>query len=446
MNPIRIWKNQNCFWKVLTTIGIVAIGFQIITLSTLAHYMIIPLGQRAAEDLSSVIVHAAETWHGLSEVERSQYARTMLERHKLWVTGQREELPESESLLPYLYFLRNSLATELGHEIPLLESLNQDEEQWFWVDVPVQDDLVRVGFSRPRIGVNPPIAFFLLLSIGLLLTLVTAAFLTRRLTVPIERLYQAAQDVGKGRWPAPIREEGPKELTVLTREFNRMNVQVRELLSNRTTLLAGIAHDLRTPLTQIQLALEMLPDEGGNPELMQSIRDDLQRINRLIGEALSIGLELEETDIRPCALREELSRIVQSVQADERPVRLSCDGELNFEINTLALQRIIGNLVVNALRYGGEEPVEIACAVKEDSVVIQVMDRGPGIPEDQVEAVFRPFHRLEASRGSGTGGSGLGLAIVRQLAEANRWTVRLLQRPGGGLIAELVIPVATAEA
>ncbi len=431
---------QTCFRKVLTTIGIVAIGFQIITLTTLANYMIIPLGQRAAEDLSSVIIHAALSWHSLPEDQKKNFASTMITRHKLLVTDDRPSLPVSNSWLPYLFFLKNALSHDLGQEITLLQSTDYDEEQWFWVDIPVDSSYVRVGFSRPRIGVNPPIAFFLLLIIGLILTVITAAFLTRRITIPIERLYQAAQNLGRGHWPKPIQEDGPEELSVLTREFNRMSIQVRDLLSNRTTLLAGIAHDLRTPLTQIELALELLPDQGGNPSLMASIREDLGLINRLIGQALTIGLDLDESDIRPLVICRELEAICKAYPKES--ILIDCEQCKNVSqsLNALALRRIITNLIDNALRYGGGRNTTVRCSSSDKLLQISVLDRGPGIPDSQADAVFRPFYRLDKSRSSDTGGSGLGLAIVKQLADANGWNIKLLERKGGGLEARLTIP------
>jgi two-component system osmolarity sensor histidine kinase EnvZ len=171
--------------------------------------------------------------------------------------------------------------------------------------------------------VQPSVAFFILLVTGVYLTFITAVILTRRLTVPIDRLYRAAQQVGKGRWPDPVQEEGPEELVVLARGFNRMNIQVKELLANRTTLLAGIAHDLRTPLTQIQLALSMLPKEGGDRELMDSIHSDLNVINRLIGETLSISLELAEEKAVPTDIDVELDDLIRKVQTNDAVIEWS---------------------------------------------------------------------------------------------------------------------------
>ncbi|MBE9568128.1 MAG: two-component sensor histidine kinase [Proteobacteria bacterium] len=246
--------------------------------------------------------------------------------------------------------------------------------------------------------------------------------------------------VGKGRWPDPIREEGPEELVVLARGFNRMNVQVKELLANRTTLLAGIAHDLRTPLTQIQLALSMLPDEGGDRDLMNSIHGDLNVINRLIGETLSISLELAEETAMPTDIAMELDDIISKLQTDDAVIKWSRGKPCNRMLQPLALRRIITNLLSNALRYGASKPVSVTYDCQERVVSIQIMDNGPGIPAEHTEAVFRPFFRLEKSRGSETGGSGLGLAIVRQLADANGWKVQLIPRAEGGTNAVLTIP------
>ena len=438
---MRFTLSQHYFWKILATIGVVSVGFQIITLSTLAYYMVVPLGQRAAEDLGSVMIHAAETWQELPGSSRPAFAERMLTKHELLIASSADAtLAKSGSWLPYLYFLRTSLERETGQELALLQSFSDGGEEWFWVDIPVAESVIRFGFPRSRIGVNPPSAFFLILIVGLFLTFVTAALLTRKLTIPVERLYHAAQALGKGHWPEPIEEEGPQELVVLTREFNRMSIQVRELLSNRTTLLAGIAHDLRTPLTQIQLALSMLPDNGGDAVLMSSIHEDLGVINRLIGEALSISLELEDEKNVPTEVGLELDKVIAKMRTSDVVIHWSTVSRPECQVlHPLALRRILTNLLSNAIRYGEGKPIRV-CYDCDAAIVIRIMDKGPGIPIEHSEAVFRPFFRLEKSRGSKTGGSGLGLAIVQQLATANKWKVQLLPGEGGGTQAVLTIP------
>ncbi|MGM0515953.1 MAG: ATP-binding protein [Pseudomonadota bacterium] len=438
---MHFFKFQSYLWKVLSTIGIVSFVFLLIMVSTLAYYMVIPLGHRATDDLASIMSHAAERWENTpTAAEREDFAVKMRQKHDLVLTRADEYLPSSTSILPYLYFLETSLKKQLGKAITIKSSRDSDDNEWFWVDIPITDETLRFGFSRERIGVKPSIAFFVVLITTVYLTFITAIILTRRLTVPVDRLYRAAQLVGKGHWPAPVQEEGPKELVVLAQGFNRMNIQVKELLANRTTLLAGIAHDLRTPLTQIQLALSMLPDDGGDRELMESIHNDLEVINRLIGETLSISLELAEEEALATDIDLELDTIIRNIQTNGVVIEWSRGQPCHRMLHPLALRRILTNLLVNALRYGEGKPVTVSYQCRKDAVVILISDCGPGIPAEHIEAVFRPFFRLEKSRGSETGGSGLGLAIVRQLADAHGWSVQLLPRAGGGTEAVLTVP------
>lgn len=437
---MHFFRFQSFLWQVLSTIGIVSIIFLLIMLSTLAYYMVIPLGHRATDDLASIMSHAAETWHNLPVAKRDDFAEKMLAKHELVLTHADVPLPATTSMLPYLYFLQASLKNQLGITSNIKTSEDSLGNEWFWVDIPIADETIRFGFARSRIGVKPSMVFFVVVVTGIYLTFITAIILTRRLTVPVDRLYRAAQLVGRGQWPEPVQEEGPEELVVLARGFNRMNIQVKELLANRTTLLAGIAHDLRTPLTQIQLALSMLPDEGGDRELMESIHSDLEVINRLIGETLSISLELAEEEALATDIDLELDTIIKNIQANGADIEWSRGQPCYRMLQPLALRRIVTNLLTNALRYGEGKPVSVSYECRKDATIIRVSDLGPGIPAEHIEAIFRPFFRLEKSRGSETGGSGLGLAIVRQLADAHGWSVQLLPRAGGGTDAVLTIP------
>lgn len=438
---MRFFQFQSYFWKILSTIGVVSIGFMLIVLSTIAYYMVIPLGQRATDDLASIISHAAETWQTKSTAERNVFADQMQRKHDLVLTNVITPLPNSTNLLPYLFFLESSLENQLGKKIALKTSQDDHGEAWFWADIPLPDEVVRFGFTRSRIGVKPSVAFFVLLITGFFLIFITATLLTRRLTVTIERLYQAAQLIGKGKWPEPVKEEGPEELVVLAREFNRMNIQIKELLASRTTLLAGISHDLRTPLTQVQLALAMLPDDGGDSQLMSGIQRDLESVNRLIGQALQVNMELDKQDKEPVLIAEVLDHIIEAARRGDQVIEWRTDKPCCFILNPLALQRIVSNLLENAVRYGKQKPISVTCSCDKDFLIIQVLDSGSGIPPEQREAVFQPFFRLEQSRSSMTGGSGLGLAIVRQLADINGWTVQLFDREGDGTCAKLVIPL-----
>ncbi len=401
--------------------------------------MVVPLGQRAADDLANIMTHSAERWSFLDNDSHPQFAKEMLAKHQLIVKPVEQTLSKSNSLLPYIFFLEQAIKKHQGSEVYLMQSRDEQGVEWFWVDISSHGQVVRIGFQRERIGVRPPLALMLVMLAGFFLILVTAIVLTRRLTIPVERLYHAAHDIGKGHWPKPIKEDGPEELKTLARTFNRMNKQVKELLANRTTLLAGIAHDLRTPLTQIQLALEMLPNNGGDLELMESIKSDLERINYLISESLSIGTELAEEDKEDIDIAEELEIIIHNHQQNNILINWSRKQPCIVNLQVLAFKRIVNNILENAIRYGNGKTVNVLYKCERKTLTVIIEDRGAGIPKQKVEEVFRPFYRLEQSRGSGTGGSGLGLAVVKQLADSHGWTVELKARHGGGTTAILTI-------
>jgi len=218
-------------------------------------------------------------------------------------------------------------------------------------------------------------------------------------------------------------------------------LQVRELLANRTTMLAGISHDLRTPLARMRLAIEMLPADA-DPKLVARLRHDVDEMNQLIGEFLVLSKDLQKeppqlTDI--CALLEELT---DNARNEGAHVELHTRERPSISAGPMALRRILANLLGNAVRYGNGKPVEINFSLDGDRMMISILDRGPGIPAQELEYVFHPFYRQEPSRSNSTGGSGLGLAIARQLADANGWKIELLPRSGGGTEARLTILLA----
>jgi two-component system osmolarity sensor histidine kinase EnvZ len=254
---------------------------------------------------------------------------------------------------------------------------------------------------------------------------------------------QATTQVGQGETPAPLPEQGPQELSQLARSFNRMAQDVRELLDNRTTLLAGISHDLRTPLSRMQLALEMLLPHAADPKLVESLRRDIEAMDRLIGQYLELGRGLQPAARIDTDLHKVLDEIAGDARRGGADIGLT-EAETEAEscilaVNALALRRVLSNLIENAVRYGDGKPVDLELVKSEGDVMIRVLDRGPGIPEAERESVFRPFYRLEASRSTATAGSGLGLAIARQLAQANGWQIELLARSGGGTEARLTL-------
>lgn len=432
MTGVR-WRPRSLFGSTALTLGVALLLFQALTLGIISWNLTYPMARNAADDLAALIVLSARTWVELPPQTRPAFERELMTQHGLSLRIAAEPLPDTRSYLPYRYLLESALTRRAGVAVSIRSTR---APEWYWTEIPAGGTRLQVGFPRERIGIQPPAAVLMLLTTVIILTLGTTLVLARRLTRPLARLARAAAQVGAGATPEPVPERGPEELAQLARRFNAMARDVRELLANRTVLLAGISHDLRTPLQRMDLAVEMLPPDTDR-QLVGFLRRDIGEMNRLISEFLELGGGLqgrhETTDVHA---------LLAAVVADARrggAVTLDGSGPCLRDINAQALRRIVGNLVANALRYGAGKPVDIKLDCGPDTVLIHVLDRGPGIPPQAVEAVFQPFYRLEPSRSTTTGGSGLGLAVVRQLAHANNWRVDLHPRPGGGTDARITL-------
>ncbi len=418
------------FARTALTLAVAFVVFQAAATWVVYRTLVIPVAERSADDLAGLIVLSAQTWVELPPQTRSAFERELARRHGLRLTTINVGANAPAPHFAFRQQIETALTRRVGQDVVLRGVPGTTA---VWLAIPVGGFELRVGFFPDRYAVKPPLAAVAVVALGALLSLLTALFLVRRITVPLARAARAASQVGAGELPEPLPETGPAELAELARRFNKMAAEVRDLLDNRTTLLAGISHDLRTPMTRLQLNLEMLRD-APNPARIDKAVADLDDMNRLI----SGYLELARTTQAETRSRVDLAALLGEWAA-EAGVAWGGAPPCPVDAGPLALRQIVSNLIQNAQRYGGGMPVALALECAPRQARIFVRDDGPGIPEDQLEKVFRPFYRLEASRAQATGGTGLGLAIVRQLAETNGWKVRLTNRPQGGLEAVLEI-------
>jgi two-component system osmolarity sensor histidine kinase EnvZ len=411
--------------------------FELLVASAVTYFLMLPMARRSAADLAGLMTLSAQTWSELPPVTRPAFEVELARSHALALRAEPPHNPGLPSWRePYLRFLVASLSARVGKPVTTSREEIQGEE-WFWASLPAGDGHLSVGFPHSRIGPRPIHALLASLAGGALLTLLAAWWLARRAIRPLQRLQQAVTSLGRGQTPERLPETGPREIAALSRRFNEMAKQVEDLLAARTVLLAGVSHDLRTPLARLRLAVEMLVRKP-SPELAAQVEGDIEAMDRLIGDVLTLARGFGHEAARRVVLSELLADLVRSTPGAADQVEIEAD-DITLEVPLGVLRRILANLLENALRYGGSQPVTLRAEAMEGGCRIGVLDRGPGIPAAEQEAVFRPFYRLEASRNVGTGGSGLGLAIVRQLAAAQGWDVTLQDRPGGGLAAWLRI-------
>jgi two-component system osmolarity sensor histidine kinase EnvZ len=267
---------------------------------------------------------------------------------------------------------------------------------------------------------------------SLLLFGIAAAFMRNQVRA-IRRLARSAEAFGMGREIPPIRPEGATEVRQAGAAFNRMQERIRRFLAQRTEMLAGVSHDLRTPLTRLRLALAMLPP---SPELRQDIADmtaDVEEMERMVSGYLSFARG-EGTEQAEAV---DLSSVLEDVAAGARRsgavVDLAVPAGLTLPLRADAIRRAITNLVDNARRHA--ERVTVAAVPQGRTVMVTVDDDGPGIPEARRESVFRPFES------GSSGGTGLGLTIARDIVRAHGGDIVLEDSPLGGLRARIRLPV-----
>lgn len=414
------------------------IAFELVTAAATAYFLMLPMARRSAADLAGLMTLSAQTWSELPPVTRPAFEIELARSHALAPRAEPPQDAEPPSWRePYLNFLVASLSARVGAPVAASREEIQGNE-WFWVSLPAGDGRLSVGLPQSRIGPRPIHALLASLAGGALLTLLAAWWLARRTMRPLQLLQQAVTSLGRGQTPQRLPETGPREIAALSRRFNEMAKQVEDLLAARTVLLAGVSHDLRTPLARLRLAVEMLVRKP-SPELAAQVEGDIEAMDRLIGDVLTLARGLGHEAAERVALPELLADLVRATPGAADRVQIET-ADITLEVAAGALRRILSNLLENALRYGGGQPVTLHAEIVDGGCRIGVLDRGPGIPPAEMETVFRPFYRLEASRSVTTGGSGLGLAIVRQLAAAQGWQVSLQARTGGGLAAWLEIP------
>jgi two-component system osmolarity sensor histidine kinase EnvZ len=305
------------------------------------------------------------------------------------------------------------------------------------VEIVVQlpEGVLHVLVSRKRLS-SVTTYVFLLWMFGTSAALFAIAMIFMRNQVrPILKLAQAAESFGKGRDVPEFKPAGASEVRRAAASFLGMRERIRRQIQQRTDMLSGVSHDLRTPLTRMKLQLAMLPQSAETKDLQSDVSDMERMIDGYLAFVRGEGTEApQDTDVAAI-----LSEIVDGAKREGTQVALRVDGPLRLPARRDALKRALGNLVGNAQRYG--KRVAVAAERRGDGIEITVDDDGPGIAPEQREDVFRPFVRLEASRNPATGGVGLGLTIARDIFRGHGGDVVLDASPMGGLRASARLPL-----
>lgn len=344
-----------------------------------------------------------------------------------------EPMPDTR----FLNLLQRELLSRLGDHTRIAASV--DAVPGFWVSFRLDEhDDEEYWLVLPRERATRSVASHWL-SWGLLaiaLALTVAWLIASRISRPLKALAKSAETVGRGQIPAPLPEDGAEELSRLAKAFNLMATDLQRYEQDRSEVLAGISHDLRTPLTRLRLEAEMSIADAG---AQQAVIADIEQMEAVISQFMDYArTESGETAVI-YDLSYLLTNIVDRQACVGRPCQLDLAALPELLLRPKAITRAITNLIDNAWKYGGGE-VTVKTAAVDGEIWLEISDHGPGIPADEAERLKRPFTRLETAR-TNASGTGLGLAIVERIARLHNGRLELLPNPGGGLLARVVLPI-----
>lgn len=337
---------------------------------------------------------------------------------------------------PFINMVAEKIRERLGEETII--TVNHYGVEGLWVSFNIGQDDFWVVIPRIHVERDFPWQWLGWGAVVLLLSLGGGYLLAARINRPLNLLVSAADRLRNGERPDKLPEDSVTELREVSSTFNKMADSLAQLDAERTLILAGVSHDIRTPLARLRLSVEMLPDDNCG-SLKNGMIEDIADMDNIIHQFLDFvrGVEGEPTQMV------DVNTLLRSLQ--ERQARAGRQLIVSFAptyfvaIRPLAMQRLLDNLVGNAYAYGRGE-VSVKSEIQAGHIVISVLDNGPGIPESHVEKLLRPFERLDTAR-TNAGGSGLGLAIADRIAKLHKGKLELINRTEGGLEARLSLPI-----
>jgi two-component system, OmpR family, osmolarity sensor histidine kinase EnvZ len=374
--------------------------------------------------------HEADYFRALRAREHIRLFRDDPPRH-IQIVGASSEMDTVEPLIKPLLGLdtRVRLSHHGHHAHTVWWVLFSAGDKSFWARVP-------------KSHIEPPLPWSWLgwTALGIILSLLGALLILWRVNQPLRALSEATRLVGQGMTPPLIQEQGPMEIRRLSHAFNQMLLDLQRLTADRELLLASVSHDLRTPLARLRLAIEMFEETRSDDGLKEGIIQDINDMDAIIDQFLAY---VREGQADNTAVLKDITVCIKSVSdrfiaAGHRlVVRLAPLPKL--AVHPGSIERLLSNLIDNALKHA-DGIIDVETRLDHNRVFVSVLDRGPGIAKADIDRVKLPFTRLERSRG-GPGGTGLGLAIVERIAGNHEGEFQLLDRPGGGLEARLVLPL-----
>ncbi|WP_395825721.1 ATP-binding protein [Collimonas sp.] len=432
------WLKSGLLWR---TFFMLAFLITVSMVAWVASFRIVERGPRAqqvaAQIISIVTITRAALTHSAPDLRRELLfdlaGNEGIRIYPLEDTDKIDPPPES----PIMPDLEREVRSRLGNQTRFSAKVN--DIGGFWISFKIDGDEYWLMLDRDRVDRSSGVQWLEWAGIALLLSLLGAIFISTLINQPLSRLTAATRAVAKGLRPDPLPETGPTEIEEANRSFNQMVNDLQRIESDRAIILAGISHDLRTPLARMLLEVEMANLSDDARSGMQS---DLAQMDGIIGQFLHYAKPTDTSTFEKINVSELLATVAQTAerQADVR-IHTHIAPHLYAMGDVTELSRVFNNLIENSRRYGKLDgdtaaTIDIDCNSRQDKLIITVADHGQGIPENEIDRLLRPFTRLDIARGQANG-SGLGLAIVSRIVKQHGGKLRVSNREGGGLTTQI---------
>lgn len=425
---------RSAFGQTVLLIGFLLLINQVVSWVSMVYYIIQPNTQLTNELLAKqvrvVLIDIDD------DLLRKAFSRSFQEKTGIEVYRESDALSSGLSEATYLAHRSKEMSKLLDGDTEL--RLTQGGEQYiFWIRPPQAPHYwIRIPLSGLEEANFSPLTVVLMF-LGLL-SVIGGWLFVRQINRPLKALQKAAEDVGRGEFPQPLAELGTTEIVAVTQAFNHMSRGIKQLEDDRNLLMAGISHDLRTPLTRIRLAAEMMSTQ--DEFLKEGIEGDIDDMNSIIDQFIDYIRHNSKDKPELCDLNHLINDVMQTELIYGRQINFSEQELPEIPLRFVAMKRAVANIIQNALRYSdGDIDIITGISADKKSVYFCVSDNGPGIPEEDIERLFQPFTQGDKARG--TEGSGLGLAIIKKIVNTHGGDVLLTNRTEGGLSAKVLLPI-----
>ena len=386
----------------------------------------------------SIIADELDGYPYYNENRLADISNSYAQKLDLLVTFEKgaKLVPETVATGAWEPFAAEALSKAMNIQVrrPFSLSFSPDDD-WANIGVQLDDGVLRVLALERRLYSSSAIIFLLWVMGTSIILFAVSVFFMRNQIRPIRKLAIMAERMGKGREVLPFKPEGAREVRQAARAFIEMHQRITRQVEQRTAMLAGVSHDLRTPLTRLKLGLSLVGDSEEIEELKSDVVDMEKMVNSYLNFLRGEGEETTES----IPLFSMVEKIADTIRKAGKSVHVDVSENIIINVRPMAFARCIQNLMSNADKYGHE--IWVSAKDKIDNIVICVDDNGDGLSSDLYEDVFKPFFRADESRNAATGGVGLGLPIVRDIVHAHGGEVHLEKSSHGGLRAVITLPV-----